>query len=248
MAEENVSSFDIIDIFKDDMYVWVIDPNSSPQSKRYLLSKFIQEMRISYAVDTGTANAYAIALKSTLTSYIQGQSFSFKAVNANTGPSTINIDGVGIKSIKSDSTDLQPNDISSGSINIIQFDGTDFQLLSKGVSSNLTFACSDEVTDLEVATSVTSFRIVGAKTITGVRASVNTAPTGSVLTVDINKNGTSILSTKLTIDATEKTSTTAAIPAVISTASIADDDEITVDIDSIGSTIAGKGLKVSLLF
>lgn len=128
--------------------------------------------------------------------------------------------------------------------------GTTFILLfsEESLRNNLTFACSDEVTDLTVSTSVTSFRIVGAKTITGVRASVNTAPTGAVLTVDINKNGTSILSTKLTIDATEKTSTTAAIPAVISTPSIADDDEITVDIDTIGSTIAGKGLKVSLLF
>ena len=36
-----------------------------------------------------------------------------------------------------------------------------------------------------------------------VKASVNTAPTGSVLTVDINEAGASILGTKLTIDAGE---------------------------------------------
>ena len=130
MADENVSTFQIIDVFKDDMFIWILDPNSTPQSKRYLLSKFIQEMRISYAVDTGIADAYAIALNSTLTSYVEGQSFSFKAVNANTGASTINIDGLGVKTIKRrDGTDLQSGDIPSGSINIIQNDGTNFQLL-----------------------------------------------------------------------------------------------------------------------
>ena len=84
-----------------------------------------------------------------------------------------------------------------------------------------------------------------ALTLTAVRASVNTAPTGSTIIVDINETGATILSTKLSIDASEKTSTTAATAAVISDASLADDAEITIDIDQVGSTIAGKGLKVT---
>jgi hypothetical protein len=52
-----------------------------------------------------------------------------------------------------------------------------------------------------------------AFTVTDVRASVNTAPTGSTILIDINEGGTTILSTKLMIDASEKTSTTAATPA-----------------------------------
>ena len=63
---------------------------------------------------------------------------------------------------------------------------------------------------------------------------------------DINENGTSLLSTKLSIDASEKTSTTAAVPAVISDSVLLDDAEITIDIDQVGSTIKGKGLKVYL--
>jgi len=51
---------------------------------------------------------------------------------------------------------------------------------------------------------------------------------------------------KVTIDNTEKTSTTAATPAVISDTSIADDAEITIDIDQIGNGTA-KGLKVTLI-
>jgi hypothetical protein len=67
------------------------------------------------------------------------------------------------------------------------------------------------------------------------------------LVVDINEAGASILSTKLSIDASEKTSTTAATPPVISDSALADDAEMTIDIDQIGSTIAGAGLKVTLI-
>lgn len=129
MADENVSLFPIIENFTNDMYVWVLDPNSSPQSQRFLLSNFIQEDRIKFAVATGTANAIIIALKSPLTSYVTGQQFKFQASGANTGPVTINVDGVGVKTIKrSDGTTLQSGDIPAGSINTIDYDGTNFQL------------------------------------------------------------------------------------------------------------------------
>jgi len=111
----------------------------------------------------------------------------------------------------------------------------------------LVAACSDEETALTIGTGKVTFRMPFAMTLTAVRASVNTAPTGSTLVVDINEGGTTILSTKLSIDATEKTSTTAATPAVISDTALADDAEITIDIDQVGSTVAGKGLKVMLL-
>lgn len=108
-------------------------------------------------------------------------------------------------------------------------------------------ACSDESTDLTTGTAKVTFRLPFAMTLTAVRASVTTAPTGSTLTVDINESGTTILSTKLTIDAGEKTSITAATAAVISDANLADDAEMTIDIDQIGSTVAGAGLKVWLI-
>ena len=108
-------------------------------------------------------------------------------------------------------------------------------------------ACSDETTLLTAGVAKITFRAPYAFTLTDVRASVNTAPTGSTLIVDINENGTSVLSTKLSIDASEKTSTTAATAAVISDSDIANDAEITIDIDQVGSTIAGKGLKVVLI-
>jgi len=104
----------------------------------------------------------------------------------------------------------------------------------------------DEFSPLTAGTNKIRFRMPFAATLLAVRASVNTAPTGSALVVDINESGTTVLSTKLSIDASETTSTTAAVAAVISDSSLADDAEISIDIDQIGSTAAGAGLKVSL--
>lgn len=111
----------------------------------------------------------------------------------------------------------------------------------------LVIACSDETSNLTVGANKVTFRASYAFTLTAVRASVNTAPTGSTLIVDINEAGTSVLSTKLSIDANETTSTTATSAAVISDSSIISDAEITIDIDQVGSSISGKGLKVVLI-
>jgi uncharacterized cupin superfamily protein len=114
-------------------------------------------------------------------------------------------------------------------------------------TEHIAIACSDETTALTTGSAKVTFRMPYAFTLTDVRASVTTAPTGANLNVDINESGTTVLSTILSIDAGEKTSTTAATPVVISDTSLADDAEITIDIDQIGSTIAGAGLKVYLI-
>lgn len=108
-------------------------------------------------------------------------------------------------------------------------------------------ALSDETTNLSTGTAKVTFRMPYSMTLTAVKASVGTAPTGAAVIVDINESGSSILSTKLSIDATEKTSASAASAAVISDPVLADDAEITMDIDQVGSTVPGAGLKVWLI-
>lgn len=109
------------------------------------------------------------------------------------------------------------------------------------------YAISDEITPITAGTSKITFRMPFAFTLTGVRASLVTAQaSGSIFTIDINESGTTILSTKLTIDNTEKTSTTAATPVVISDANLADDAEITIDVDQVGNGTA-TGCKVTLI-
>lgn len=108
-------------------------------------------------------------------------------------------------------------------------------------------ACSDETTAITAGTNKITFRLPTAFTLTEVRASLTTAQaSGNIFTVDINLGGSSILSTKLTIDNTEKTSVTAATPAVISNTTMTDDGEITVDVDQIGNGTA-TGLKITLI-
>ena len=117
-----------------------------------------------------------------------------------------------------------------------------------GLPFEYAVAISDETTALTTGTAKVTFRAPFAMTLTAVRASVTTAPTGSTLIVDINDSGTTIMTTnKLSIDATEKTSTTAATAPGITDTAIADDAEITIDIDQVGATIAGAGLKVTLI-
>lgn len=111
-------------------------------------------------------------------------------------------------------------------------------------------AISDEATALTAGTNKIRFRMPFAMQLLsgsdGVRASLSTAQaSGSALTIDINEAGASILSTKLTIDNTEKTSATAATPVVISETVLDDDAEITIDIDTVGDGTA-KGCKVML--
>ncbi len=106
------------------------------------------------------------------------------------------------------------------------------------------YAISDETTAITTGTAKLTVRAPYAFTVTAVRASLSTASSSGNPTVDINENGNSILSTKLSIDANEKTSTTAATAAVISDTSIADDAELTFDIDTAGT--GAKGLKVKI--
>lgn len=114
-------------------------------------------------------------------------------------------------------------------------------------TESIIIAASDETTAITTGTAKTTFRMPYAFTLTAVRASVGTAPTGSTIIIDINEAGSTILSTKLSIDAGEKTSTTAASAAVISDTALADDAEITIDFDQVGSTIAGAGVKVYMI-
>ena len=92
-----------------------------------------------------------------------------------------------------------------------------------------------------------TFRMPRAMTLDsdGVRISVKNAPGASGLTVDVNESGVSILSTKATIDSGEFTSLDAATPPVISDVNLADDAEITVDIDAVDGTTPGSGLKLT---
>lgn len=146
-------------------------------------------------------------------------------------------------------TPTQGNKVSVAGVLMIydESDGWEPMTVPAAAPVRIGIAVSDETTDLTTGTAKITFRMPAHIELQEVRASLSAAqPSGSILTIDINKNGTTILSTKLTIDNTETTSKTAATPPVIADDDLDDDDVITVDIDQVGDAGA-KGLKIWLI-
>jgi hypothetical protein len=109
----------------------------------------------------------------------------------------------------------------------------EWRILSKGTAHAVATAVGGD------------FRIPTGSQVIGVGAYVDAAAVGATLTtIDINVAGVSILSTKITIDASEKSSKTAATPPVISDPDVAADAIFTPDIDAIGNTTPAEGLVV----
>lgn len=126
----------------------------------------------------------------------------------------------------------------------------DLGLLARPIES-WSFALSDEATPITTGTNKLRWRAPFAIDLTEIpRISLSVTQTGSggggLVTVDVNETGSTMLSTKLTIDNGEKTSTTAAAPAVMSDSHIANDAEISWDIDVVGDGTAA-GLKFTFI-
>lgn len=112
------------------------------------------------------------------------------------------------------------------------------------------FACSDEDTDLAVGT---VFKMVCNRDypyVSAIEFSVTTAPTGANLEFDARKNGTTVYTTTPSIDAGEKLTATATTQQLISgfNFSLAIGDELQVRITQVGSTVAGVGLKATMVY
>jgi hypothetical protein len=127
----------------------------------------------------------------------------------------------------------------------IQSDGTNWHVLHANRAVRHQFAISDETTALTTGTAKLTFNIPGKMRVVAIRGAINTVSSSGIPTVDINEAGVSILTDKLTIDANEKSSLNAATAATFSDTILADDSEITADIDVAGT--GAKGFKVTLI-
>ncbi len=102
----------------------------------------------------------------------------------------------------------------------------------------------DESTAITAGTAKVTWRAPFACTITAVRASLTTASSSGNPTFDIKEAGTSILSTKLSIDSGAKTSVGATTAAVISDNTLADDAELTFDVLTAGTGATGAKITI----
>ena len=112
-----------------------------------------------------------------------------------------------------------------------------------------------KATDLTVTDGLAYFHVpagLNGMDLVEVHAEVFTAPAGSTATVELSKNGasTQMLSTNITIDASETGSDSAATAAVIDTSNdnIATNDLIQINCTQVGSSTAGAGLLVTMGF
>lgn len=246
----------------------------------------------------GSANAITLTSTSTYQSLASGLLVTFKAASANTGATTLNLDGLGAKSVRTQADGaLVGGEIVAGGTYLLRYD-TALNLAAGGwtlmnpqgipsftdpnadrivfwddsaggyaalsLSPNLVIsgtelrsyevwggAVSDETTAITTGTGKLSFSIPYNFAVVGVYATLNTASSSGTPTFDINEGGTTILSTKIVIDANELTGGssgyqgTASGAAVISDAAIAAFAQVTVDIDTAGT--GAKGAKVFIV-
>lgn len=112
----------------------------------------------------------------------------------------------------------------------------------------LPIACGDETTAITTGVKVTFVSPPYAMTLNQVTAHLTTVQTsGSIFTAELKLAGTTVFSTKPTIDNTESDTSTAATPSVLSTTAIPASSILTAEVNQIGDGTA-KGLKINLIW
>lgn len=114
----------------------------------------------------------------------------------------------------------------------------------------VTLPLGDQVTAISAGTNKRRWRSPMAWTVTAIRGALASAQaSGNIVTLDVNNSGNSMLSTKLTIDNNETTSTTAATPSVLNATyvDIADDALIAIDVDQCDASTTAAGADVTLI-
>ena len=117
-------------------------------------------------------------------------------------------------------------------------------------SVSVTLPLGDQTTAISTGTNKRRWRSPFAWTVTAIRGALASAQaSGNIVTLDVNNAGNSMLSTKLTLDNNETTSTTAATACVIDTTydDIADDALIAIDIDQCDGSTTAAGADVTLI-
>lgn len=88
------------------------------------------QQQSTYLADTGVADVYEVAFAPAIEAYTNGLHVIFKATNANTGASTLEVNGLGPKDIRKDvSTPLVSGDIFANQVVSVIYDGTNFQIV-----------------------------------------------------------------------------------------------------------------------
>jgi hypothetical protein len=84
---------------------------------------------VTFGTDSGTTNAYVVTTSFPREAYELGQRVDFIPLNTNTGASTVNVDGLGVISIKRiDGADPLAGDIVEGNPTELRYNGSEFRI------------------------------------------------------------------------------------------------------------------------
>jgi len=128
-----------------------------------------------FYIDSGTANAYILTLAASMTNpvsavagqgYFIGMTIRFRAGNANTGASTVNVNSAGVKNLKQadGTTDLDADDITTTQDSIFRYNGTSF-VLKAGQASTTAKGIVELLTNAELAAGTDTTRAATAAAI-----------------------------------------------------------------------------------
>lgn len=183
-----------------------------------------------YASDTGSANAYLVALPGVTTTYLAGLRIQFKAINANTGASTINVNLQGAKNITFQNTSaLTAGTIAANSIVDVMYDGTQFLLMNDpaGLSGGDVVGPASAINEQIALFDGTSGKLIKAATTgTGVVTALGQTATGSGAIV-LATSATMVTPTLGVATATSLNKVTITAPASSATLTIADGKTLT---------------------
>jgi hypothetical protein len=103
--------------------------NSDDTMMLKAIQHLIQRGQMKFAFDTGPANAMVVALNPAPAEYKTGMSIRVLVGHDNTGPCTINVNGLGLRAVLRKGTGaLQPRDLVGGGFATLDYDGGEFQL------------------------------------------------------------------------------------------------------------------------
>lgn len=104
----------------------------------YARADQVQNSSLSYLTSVSGADTITASAPISLAAYAAGQQFRFIAAGANTGAVTLNINGIGAKSVtKNGATALAAGDIPNAAVVEVTYDGTQFQVtkIKQGTAS-----------------------------------------------------------------------------------------------------------------
>lgn len=100
-------------------------------------SKYLDQSGSKIYIPTSGTNTYTATVAPAITAYAAGQEFVINIGITNTGASTLNLNGLGAKSLLKRNAAMIAGDLQAGGLYLVVYDGTNFQVLSSVGTTSL---------------------------------------------------------------------------------------------------------------